>query len=674
VQPTTGELYVTYMAFDNSGSEALQGIFRSSDGGSSWSNDLGQNGYTNCGDSSGCGASQSNYNLFLHAVPSGSGTDLYLGGINIYRCHLSVGATSCNWSNLTHVYGCGNPIAAASHVHPDQHEMAVLNANPQIMYFANDGGIYSTRNGARVDGSCNPANASSWQNLNANLGAMTEFVWLSQDADGGALLGGTQDNGSPALTASGWTTVNSGDGGFNEINAADSSVWYSSNFFLSIQRCNSGANCNVAGFSGVINNQSAADDNSAFYPPSMLDPLDPTKMIVGTCRVWRGPADGSGWPGTADSNALSWNFTTNTSQFCSRDGSNLSYLSALAAGGPASVSGASSVIYAGRADGHIFVSSSADSGPSSFNDRSFSPLTNAFKISAIAVDRSDPTGNTAVATSMGFGAGHVWRTTNAGASWSDINSNLPDAPADSVLVDPADPQHIFVGMDVGVFETLNTGASWKEVGNGLPNVPATRLLLLDAAGARKLRVATYGRGVWEVALAPAPFFSMQLGSGASDTVTAGQSATYNLSLVSNNGFSGSVNLSCSGAPAGASCTINPAIANLSAAGSLPITVTVTTQAHAGVRPLRFTGWSVVLAGCFSGMLFAGIKKRKPVLLMVLALSLIGGITSCGGGGSSATATQTPNAVSPATPSASTLIVNATSGGEIRSVALKLTIH
>jgi hypothetical protein len=74
------------------------------------------------------------------------------------------------------------------------------------------------------------------------------------------------------------------------------------------------------------------------------------------------------------------------------------------------------------------------------------------------------------------------------------------------------------------------------------------------------------------------------------------------------------------------------------------------------------------------MLFAGIKKRKPVLLMVLALSLIGGITSCGGGGSSATATQTPNAVSPATPSASTLIVNATSGGEIRSVALKLTIH
>jgi hypothetical protein len=677
LQPATGELYVTYMAFDSSGTEVLQGIFRSSDGGNSWSGDLEQNGYTNCGDSSGCGAAQSGYNLYLHAVASGTGTDLYLGGVNIYRCHLSgPGASACAWTNLTHVYGCGNPIAAPSHVHPDQHEMAVLAGNPRIMYFANDGGIYSTSNGAAVDGTCNPVNAASWQNLNFNLGPMTEFVWLSQDGAGaGTLLGGTQDNGSPALTSAGWTTVNSGDGGFNEINPADSSLWYSSNFYVSIQRCAFGADCDAAQFAGVINNKSAADDNSAFYPPSMLDPLDPTKMIVGTCRVWRGPADGSGWPGAADANALSWNFTTNTTEFCAPDGSGLSYLSALAAGGPSGPSGASSVIYAGRNDGHIFVSMAAESGPASFVDRSFAPLLGGFKISAIAVDLSDSTGNTAIVTRMGFGVGHVWRTTNAGANWTDISAALPDAPADSVLIDPADPRHIIVGMDVGVFETHDTGATWAEAGSGLPSVPATKLLLLDGPGIRKLRVATYGRGIWEAALPPAPFFALQLAAGASAsaTVSAGQSAAYNLSLVSNNGFSGSVNLSCSGAPSGTTCSVSPGSANLAAAGNLPVTVTVTTQAHAAVRSLRFNVWAVALAGCF-GVLLASAKKRKPVMVAVLALALACSLTSCGGGGTGATPSENPAVATPAGPSGSTIIVTASSGGQSRSLALKLTIQ
>jgi hypothetical protein len=677
VQPNTGDLYVTYMSFDGGGSEALQGIFRSTDGGNSWSGDLGQNGYTNCGDSAGCGALQSAYDLYLHAVPSSAGTDLYLGGINIYRCHLPNGSTTtCNWVNLTHVYGCGNPIAAASHVHPDQHEMTWLAANPRIMYFANDGGVYSSLNGAAVDGACNPANSNSWQNLNANLGSMTEFVWLSQDvADPGTLLGGTQDNGSPALSSGSWAAVNTGDGGYNEINPADSSVWYTSNFYLSIQRCASGTNCSAAQFVKTISNQSAEDDNSAFYPPFMLDPLDPQKMIVGTCRVWRGPADGSAWPGAADANALSFNFNAGNSQFCAPDSSSMSFLSALAAGGRPAPSGASSVIYAGRADGHIFVSTAAESGPGSFNDRSFNPLAGTYKISAIAVDRNDPSGFTAVATRMGFGVGHVWRTTNAGANWADISGNLPDAPADSALVDPADSQHIFVGMDVGVFETHDGGANWVEAGTGLPNVPATRLLLFDGPGTRKLRVSTYGRGIWELSLAPAPFFALQLASGASAnaSVNTGQSATYNLSLVSNNGFSGSVNLSCSGAPAGATCSISPSSTNLAAANTVPIQVTIATQAHAGLHGRPFSTWPFVFAVCFSGLMFTG-KKPRVTALVLLGVLMIGGIISCGGGGASVSPSNSPGIAAPVTPSGSTIIVTATSGGQTRSVALKLTIH
>lgn len=677
IQPNTGDLYVAYMSFDSSGSEVLQGIFRSTDGGTSWSGDLGQTGYSNCGDSSGCGALQSSYDMYLRAVPSSAGTDLYLGGINIYRCSLSEATgTSCNWTNLTHSYGCTNPIAAASHVHPDQHEMVYLAADPRTLYFVNDGGIYRSLNGAAVDGTCNASNANSWQNLNANLGSMTEFVSFSQDIDdAGTILGGTQDNGSPALTGAGWAAVNSGDGGFNQIDPSDSSIWYTSHFFLTIQRCASGTNCSAGQFVNAISNQDAGDDNAAFYPPFMLDPLDPQKMIVGTCRVWRGPADGSGWPGPSNADALSFNLNTGTAQFCGPDSSNLSYLSALAAGGPPAPSGASSVIYAGRTDGHIFVSTAAESGPSSFSDRSFNPVAGTYKISAIAVDNNDPSGSTAVATRMGFGVGHVWHTTNAGLSWTDISGTLPDAPADAVLVDPADSQHIIVGMDVGVFETHNTGATWAEAGTGLPNVPATKLLLFDGPGVRKLRVSTYGRGIWELSLPPAPFFALQLapGSSASAAIKAGQPVTYGLSLVPNNGFNGSVSLSCFEVPAGDTCSINPASTSLSGSTTVPVQVTISTQAHAGLTRAPFGRWAFAFAFCFSIVLFATAKKSKTAVMIVMGILMIGGVISCGGGGTGATASQTP-AVAPATPTGTAIIVNATSGGQTRTIALKLTIQ
>src|SRR5262249_56562644 len=89
------------------------------------------------------------YDMYLNSIAGAStATDLYLGGINIFRCHLAnTSATTCTWSNLTHVYGC-NPTAAASNVHPDQHAMDFLNSTPNTMYFANDGGIYPSLYGA----------------------------------------------------------------------------------------------------------------------------------------------------------------------------------------------------------------------------------------------------------------------------------------------------------------------------------------------------------------------------------------------------------------------------------------------------------------------------------------------------------------------------------------------
>ena len=101
---------------------------------------------------------QGTYNLELAAIPNSTGTDVYAGTINLYKCNLASGASSCStidanvptdWINLTHVYGCGNTaLGALAHVHPDQHGLAFMVANGKAPgYFAHDGGISRTLDG-----------------------------------------------------------------------------------------------------------------------------------------------------------------------------------------------------------------------------------------------------------------------------------------------------------------------------------------------------------------------------------------------------------------------------------------------------------------------------------------------------------------------------------------------
>jgi len=73
----------------------------------------------------------------------------------------------------------------------------------------------------------------------------------------------------------------------------------------------------------------------------------------------------------------------------------------------------------------------------------------------------------------------------------------------------------------------------------------------------------------------------------SATVTAGQTATYQLDVESINGFAGSITLACTGAPAGAACSNVPTSLAVSANATVPFQVTVSTTARpASAKSLR----------------------------------------------------------------------------------------
>lgn len=576
VVPGRNEMYVWYV--DANGND--QGIWQTVNAGVSWTN-ISDSGIINCGDELGCGTENGTYNLELAAVPDGQATDLYAGGVNLYKCTISsvfptcAGTGSSTFLNLTHVYGCPPFLGDIAHVHPAQHAAAfmLINTNQQdVMFFANDGGIYRALDGytGLTTGTCGGTNA--FDSLNQTLGSMTQVVSFSQASnDPSVILAGAQGNGSPATesaqTSTTWSNVNGGDGGYNQINPNSEDEWFVSNppdsiSGVNIFACNSGIGCVTLDFQNdqVVSSDTVGGDTGPYYPPYVLDPQNSSELIVGTCRVWRGPSAGGSFT------LLSSNFETGGDAICTGQETNL--VRSLAAGVLDTTTGFSKVVYAGTdgfgplvptspTGGHLWVSTNAAGGTPTWVDQTGSINPDDFPISSIALDTSDPAGLTAYAGIMGFNVSHIWQTTNAGATWTDFTGNLPDAPVNAVLVDPGPTTStgtIYVGTDVGVFYSSNVSPDWTELGPAptgdsrqspgyLPNVAVTALGMFNTGTTKLLRASTYGRGMWQYPLITTPDFAFSM-SNVSMTIFGGQSATFTGDLFALYGYSSSVGLSC----------------------------------------------------------------------------------------------------------------------------------
>jgi hypothetical protein len=607
VVPGRNEMYAWFISL-SSGAVVDGGIWQSLNGGASWTS-ISDTGIANCGDQLGCGVGQGTYDLELLGLPNGSATDLYAGATNIYKCSINTQNPICATTaflNLTHSYGC-DPIAAPSHVHPAQHALAYVippsgvDANHDLMYFANDGGIYRALDGfgALTTGSCSGTNG--FDDLNQNLGSLTQFVSFAQHpSDPNTLLGGTQGNGSAAsnqaTTSSSWGNVLGGDGGFTAIDPNAPLDFYASNpdippGGLDIQSCADGVNCVDGTFYMVVSSSDVGGDDGGFYFPYILDPQSASSLLVGTCRVWRGQRAGGAY------HVLSPNFDTLGSGTCS--GNEVNVVRSITAGGPTDANG-SLVIYATTngpgpanlpsglpAGGRVWLSTQATTGPSSFSDvtnngPSGNINPNQFPISAVAIDSSNGTGSTAYVTVMGFtgGPGHVWKTTNAGAAWIDFTGNLPDSPVNDVVVDGANAA-VYVGTDVGVFVSPTLTPDWVELGSEpssgqagfLPNVAVTALGLFNSGGTELLRASTYGRGIWEYPIKVVPDYVLSV-SNSPLTVSSTVSGVFSGTIISEYGYASPVTLSCGSGtpPAPGTCSIPQS--PVTPGNSTPFTVSV----------------------------------------------------------------------------------------------------
>jgi hypothetical protein len=92
--------------------------------------------------------------------------------------------------------------------------------------------------------------------------------------------------------------------------------------------------------------------------------------------------------------------------------------------------------------------------------------------------------------------GRVAKSTNGGASFVRADTGLPDVPVNRILVSPTNPNTLYAATFLGVYRSVNGGSNWSRFGAALPFVEV-RDLYMPPDGSF-LRVASYGRGTWEI--------------------------------------------------------------------------------------------------------------------------------------------------------------------------------
>lgn len=487
---------------------------------------------------------QADYNMSLTAVSVGADTLLFVGTSDLYRCSLAAGCVLRNTTNAI------NACTAPAKVGPAQHAIAALGTT-SMLFLGNDSGLWRSVDDVNEQGSaCSTEDASHFQNLNGGLGSLAEVISFAQDPqDPASLLVGLGANGTASSfpdRSGAWQQLSGGEGGTVAIDQSNPLLWYISTAAgVSIHQCSMGIRCAASDFAGVatIGATQTNTDASLLDAPWILDPVLNSSVLIGTCRVWRGPAaSGDQW---SSANQISTTLGGPQNRTC--DPTTNPFVRSLAAGGSLHNAGTawnsgSQVVYAGMAGlsdgggafaGHVFATLGADVAANStrWTDLAHSTVTNdfsvsgrfnpnGFDISSLAADSHDVTGKTIYATVMGFSqsgasAAHLYGSTDGGAHWLNLSSNLPNAPANSVIVDPNDANTIYVALDTGVYVTsaissCTTSSCWSIYGASLPNAPAVQLsaaALMPTGDGRTglLRVGTYGRGIWEIPLLTAGY-------------------------------------------------------------------------------------------------------------------------------------------------------------------------
>ncbi|MBX7043025.1 MAG: T9SS type A sorting domain-containing protein [Ignavibacteria bacterium] len=403
------------------------------------------NGGTNWTQASATAAPSSSYAWFnrICKVSPVNPDKVFAGGLEL---HLSTNG------------GTALPTVATSHV--DQHAVDFAPSNPDFIVAGNDGGIdYSTNGGL------------TWQYSNSL--PVTQFYAGEIDYNNpGTILGGTQDNGT-VRTSGGtdsWQEIYGGDGFYCLVDYTNPLNVYASSQTGGLGRSVNGGQSFSSGTSGLDLTY------TNWMTPYVMDKNNPQILYCGTYKIHKTTNGMQSWTAISPdlANRHVANLGTITTVDVSRSNPN--------------------VIYCGTDDANVWVTTNGGGNWSKVN--SGLPYRWVTRVT-IHPDSANVCYVTLSGYKVDSTGSHIFRTTNYGTSWTSIRGNLPDAPINDVVIDPANTNTLYIATDITVMYTSNLGGTWNILAAGIPsNVPCHDLTFHPPS--RTLVAWTHGRSAFRI--------------------------------------------------------------------------------------------------------------------------------------------------------------------------------
>ena len=460
-----------YAAICNSGQ--LAGLFRSGNGGGTWTSlDLPVPTIHPGGQSSihlSLVASRANVNVvFIGGDRQNSPFPNDVGALDfsgrLFRIDASLPPGS-QAQHLTHSSAVGAPgggTASVTAPHADSRVM-VWDAGGQVIE-GDDGGVYRRS----IPGN----NTGDWASVIGNLVA-TEFHNVAFDTNTNTVFGGCQDNGTPQQQLPDnqqWVSISTADGGdatVDDLTTPGQSVRYSSfqNLGAFRRRTYDSANNLLLTETPLLQVISGSALVPQFATPVTVNDRAGVRLIIG------------GANGAYESLNRGDTLTQLSTGTVIRN----------------------TIAYGGRRLGvdnpdALYVGSGVQVLVRTVSGGTLSPSPTYPGASPAGIALNLEDWQEAVVSDN---AGSVYRTTDAGASWSNITFNLPSLNPGvmrSAGFVPVGPGAALVGTDHGIFMLKLNGSTWDVLGTGLPNAPVFEL---DYDQARdKLTAGLFGRGSW----------------------------------------------------------------------------------------------------------------------------------------------------------------------------------
>jgi hypothetical protein len=499
--------------------DGLLGVFRSDDGGATWSAKLLNDGSTKNNNLllsnpieallTECGFAGPGADLFLNQgwydniirVDPVNADRVWVGGIDLWRSD----DQGANWGNASYWWFPTpeqDSFYGTHYAHADNHGIYFHpnydGVSNRTMIVTSDGGIFKTDDATAdvgtvttIDGNnslCANVDANlpaiAWTNLN-NGYSITQFYDGAVYPDGKTYFAGAQDNGTSrgndADGVDSWQKIIGGDGGYVAVDPNNPLKLYGETTGISIRRSVDGGATFAGATSGI------SGDSGLFITPFQMDQNDSTRLWTGGTKLWRTGNSAGSWAQAASDVLTSGR---KFSAFAVAD----RYPNLLAAGANS---------------GRIYVVTDATTRTAANALPAFSVARSPGYVSWLAFDPtqtfSDLTTHTLIATITTFGGPHVYKTVNSGASWTSIDGTagaaLPDIPVNSIAIDPTTTgtQRMFVGTDIGVFVTTDGGLTWTRENTGFANTRVSNLVIqLDpVAHDMVLYAFTHGRGTYK---------------------------------------------------------------------------------------------------------------------------------------------------------------------------------